>query len=220
MLRAPFWLRLLLMALLAAGVGLAAWQRGALQADALVADIGSWGALMPLAFVLYHVAASVLFVPRLVMGVAAGALFGFWWGVAWTTAGGLAGALAGFVLARLVNGGTLDPTAIPRIGALAARAEAGGWRAVTLIRLIPVLPHSLVNYAFGLSRVRLGAFLLGSALGMVPTTLVFVNLGVSGRRALAGAAGWLPQLLWGLGLFALTVLLPRMLPRMRRLLQR
>ena len=101
------------------------------------------------------------------------------------------GAVAGFLLARYVNAGLIDPESMPRLGPILQRAEAGGWRAVAALRLIPVLPHSVGNYALGLTRLPLGAYALGSLLGQLPMTIAYVDFGAAGGKIWSGASGWL-----------------------------
>ena len=99
---------------------------------------------------------------------------------------------------------------MPRIGPVLERAEAGGWRAVAALRLIPVLPHSLANYALGLTRLSLGSYALGSLLGQLPMTFASVDLGVAGGRAWAGASNWLAPTLVGFAVLIASLLLPRL----------
>ena len=102
-------LRILILLLIVAGIAAAVVWRHVLDPRA----VQGWLALSPfspLIFVLLQVAASLLFVPRTVLGVAAGLLFGFAWGVVWALAGAMAGAAAGFALARWFGiGGVLEP---------------------------------------------------------------------------------------------------------------
>src|SRR5262249_11859806 len=60
------------------------------------------------------------------------------------------------------------------------------------LRLVPVIPHSLTNFALGLTGVRLGAYVLGSFLGQLPLTIAYADLGAAGGRALLCGAGWPP----------------------------
>jgi uncharacterized membrane protein YdjX (TVP38/TMEM64 family) len=204
--------RVLVMLLLAAGL-VAAWlHRGALDPTALTATLTRYPAT-PVIFLLVHVAASLLFVPRTVMAVAAGLLFGIAGGILWAALGSVSGAVAGFLVARYVNGGLIDPESMPRIGPILLKAERGGWRSVAALRLIPILPHSLVNYALGLTRLSLASFTFGSLLGQLPMTVAYVDLGAAGERVMTGKAGWLEPTLIGLGALVLLLLLPRLRTR-------
>ena len=109
----------------------------------------------PLGFVVLHVAASLFFVPRTLLAVAAGLVFGGWWGPVWAALGSLAGAVAGYLVARHLYSGFVERADPTRLQALLARADNGGWRMVAMVRLLPLIPHSLTNYAFGLTRVGL-----------------------------------------------------------------
>jgi uncharacterized membrane protein YdjX (TVP38/TMEM64 family) len=204
--------RLLLAAALVAGTLVVLLNWHALDATALHAMIARYPAA-PAVFLMVHVAASLLFVPRTMLAVAAGLMFGLWWGIVWAAAGSVIGAVAGFWVARYVNGGLIDLENSPRIGPVLRRAESGGWRAVAALRLVPVLPHSLANYALGLTRLPVGAYALGSLLGQLPMTVASVEFGAAGGSALAGKANWLEPTLIGLAALAVSVLLTRLVGR-------
>jgi uncharacterized membrane protein YdjX (TVP38/TMEM64 family) len=211
--------RLLLLAALAAGVG-AAWRwRGLFDPLALTALIGSTPAA-PLAFLALHVAASLFFVPRTLLALGAGLVFGMWWGIVWAALGSVAGAIAGFLVARYIHAGFAGSADRSRLSALLRRGESGGWRMVAVVRLVPIIPHSLTNYALGLTRVGLGAYAFGSLLGQLPLTIAYADLGAAGGRALIGGADWRSQVLWpsliGLSALALSLLLPLLARRRMR----
>ena len=67
----------------------------------------------------------------------------------------------------------------PRFAALDRAIETRGFWLVFLLRLSPVVPYNILNYALGVTRVRLGAYVLGSMLGMIPTTFMWVQLGAT-----------------------------------------
>jgi uncharacterized membrane protein YdjX (TVP38/TMEM64 family) len=197
----------LVLGLVIAGIA-AAWRwRGSFDPIDLAAVMRTYPAA-PLVFLALHIVASLTFIPRSVLGFAAGVVFGVWWGLLWAVLGGVLGAAAGFILARYVHAGFFERARWTRFTALLERAERGGWRMVTLIRLVPVIPHSLSNYALGLTRLRLGDYALGSLLGQLPLTIASVELGAAGERAMRGAADWLLPTVIGLFALALTVLIP------------
>jgi uncharacterized membrane protein YdjX (TVP38/TMEM64 family) len=200
--------RALLAVLIAAGVVLVWRHRGLLDPQAISDAIAAQPAA-PLVFLAAHVAASLLFLPRTVLAVAAGIAFGTGWGLVWAALGSVLGAVAGFLVARYVNAGMIEPETMPRIGRILQRVEEGGWRSVMALRLIPVVPHSLANYALGLTRLRLGGYALGSLLGQLPMTLAYVDLGAAGGRLWAGQAGWLAPTLIGAAALVASFLLPR-----------
>jgi uncharacterized membrane protein YdjX (TVP38/TMEM64 family) len=202
-------LRIVALAVLAGGLALVLLHRQTFNPGA-IRDSIALHPLTPLAFIALQVGASLLFIPRTALGIAAGLLFGLAWGLLWAIIGAIAGAAAGFAFARWLGaGGILSRW--PQIVPLTQRVETGGWRAVAILRLTPV-PHSVANTALALTKVSWGDYLFGSALGMVPMTLAQVQIGASGSLALKGQGNWLLAcLLLAAGLL-LSLLLKRMPP--------
>jgi uncharacterized membrane protein YdjX (TVP38/TMEM64 family) len=189
------------------------WARqGAVNAEAIVQVIATYPAA-PLAFLGIHIVASLIFFPRTVLAVAAGAMFGAWAGTLWAALGATIGAVAGFLLARYVNGGLVDLESMQRLGPVLLRAERGGWRAVAVLRLIPVIPHALTNYALGLTRLSLGGYAFGSLIGQLPMAVACADFGAAGERLAAGGAGWLTPTLIGLAVLGLSVVVPKLAAR-------
>jgi uncharacterized membrane protein YdjX (TVP38/TMEM64 family) len=204
--------RLVLLLLVLAGGAFAWTERGALDAAAIAATLARYPAA-PLIFLAVHVVASLIFFPRTVLAVAAGVVFGVWGGTLWSALGSVLGAVAGFMLARYVNSGLVDLESLKRFGPVLLRAESGGWRAVAALRLIPVIPHTLANYALGLTRLQLADYALGSLLGQLPMTIACAEFGAAGETLAAGKAGWVAPTLVGLAVLAASVALPRLLAR-------
>ena len=210
--------RLILLALLGLGIA-AAWHwRGVFNPVALTELIDRSPAA-PLVFVALHTLGSLVFVPRTLLAVGAGFLFGMWWGTLWAVLGSLSGAVAGFLLARYLGGGLVERAAWSRAAALLGRAGNGGWRMVAVLRLVPIVPHSLTNFALGLTGVRLGAYALGSLLGQLPLTIAYTDLGAAGGRALLAGGDWPKAALWptviGLTMLALSLAFPLVMRRLR-----
>lgn len=137
------------------------------------------GLLSPVAFVLVYVVLTVLLVPGSIPTVAAGALFGPLWGSVLTILGATLGASAAFAIAR--RGGR--DAVQRRLGARAHRLDCWladhGFLAMVYARLIPLVPFNVANYAAGVSGVRPRAYVVATAVGIVPGTIAFVVLGSS-----------------------------------------
>jgi uncharacterized membrane protein YdjX (TVP38/TMEM64 family) len=175
------------------------------------------GAAGPVVFALVYALATVAAVPASLLTVAAGAMFGSAVGVATVIAGATAGAAGAFAVARWV---ARDAVAAwlarsERFARLDALAERHGAIIVAITRLVPLFPFNLLNYGFGLTRVRFGTYLLWSFLCMLPGTVLYVvGADVVARAFAEGSVPW-PLL----GLLAAAVaLLALLVRRARRML--
>jgi len=167
-----------------------------------IGKLGPWG---PVIFVGVYVVATVFFVPGSVLTLGAGAVFGVGLGSVCVSISATLGATAAFLVGR-----HLARDAIARkieknekFAALDRAVADEGWKIVFLTRLSPVFPFTLLNYAFGLTRVRLSHYVLASWIGMMPGTVMYVylgslvNVGAGHRQRTTGE--WV---LYGVGLLA------------------
>ncbi|HHO51668.1 MAG TPA: TVP38/TMEM64 family protein [Deltaproteobacteria bacterium] len=207
--------RILVRSSLAVGLGLGlAWavaHRHLFTDEIVRGQLEALGGWAPLAFVGAYAIATPLFLPGSVLTLVAGALLGPIAGTAWSLIGATLGASLSFGLARTLVGDVVARRAGPRLDVLLRRIEGGGWRSVALVRLVPLFPFSLSNYAFGLTRIGFVPYALTSLVCMLPGTATLAWAGHSGRAALGGeggAGGWGLAALGGL---ALTALLPRLI---------
>jgi uncharacterized membrane protein YdjX (TVP38/TMEM64 family) len=140
-----------------------------------VNGLGVWG---PLVFVVGYAAAVVAFVPASLLTLAAGAIFGVAPGTVYVFAAATLGASAAFLVARHLARGAVERRLAgnARFAALDRAIGAEGRKIVFLLRLSPVFPFTLLNYALGLTNVRFGDYLL-ACLGMIPGTLLYVYSG-------------------------------------------
>jgi uncharacterized membrane protein YdjX (TVP38/TMEM64 family) len=195
---------------------MATWRwRTVFDPVAITSAIGHYPAA-PLGFLAAHIAASLVFIPRTLLAIVSGLLFGAGWGVVWAELGSIAGAAAGFLLARYVSSGLIDFQQGSRVSLLSGWVERGGWRAVALLRLIPIMPHSVANYGLGVTALPLGAYAFGSLIGQLPLTIAYVELGAAGERLLAGGTGWIELTLIGFAALSLSLLFSAYLRRRSR----
>jgi len=140
-----------------------------------VAKLGPWG---PVVFIASYVLATVAFVPGSVLTIAAGAIFGLGAGTAYVFIGASLGACAAFFLARSFARGAIERRLAgnTRFAAVDRAIANEGLRIVFLLRLSPLFPFSLGNYALGLTSVSFRDYAIACT-GMLPWTFVYVYLG-------------------------------------------
>lgn len=151
-----------------------------------VASLGIWG---PLVFILGYMVATVAFVPGVILTLAAGAIFGILKGTLYTFVGATLGACAAFLVARYAARRAIEKKIAgnPRFAAIDRAVAKQGLKIVALLRLSPVFPFNLLNYALGLTQVRFLDYLL-ACFAMLPGTLLYVYYGHA-AGSLAEAAG-------------------------------
>lgn len=146
-------------------------QRFAMWVDGL----GVWG---PVVFVLGYATLVVAFVPASILTLAAGAIFGVALGTVYVLVAATMGAAASFLVARNLARDAVERRLAgnTRFAAIDRAVGAEGRKIVFLLRLSPVFPFTLLNYALGLTNVRFADYLIACA-GMIPGTLLYVYSG-------------------------------------------
>jgi uncharacterized membrane protein YdjX (TVP38/TMEM64 family) len=116
-----------------------------------------------------------LFMPGLPITLAGGVLFGPFWGVVYTAFGSTVGAGVVFLMSRyLARDWVAGKLAGTRLMSLDEKVARHGWKIVAITRLIPIFSFSLLNYAFGLTRVSFWPYLAATFVCMLPYTIAFV----------------------------------------------
>jgi uncharacterized membrane protein YdjX (TVP38/TMEM64 family) len=210
------YLRILLLLLVVAGIGAVAAYRDQLDADTLQAWVRDLGSAGPWLFMAAYAAGAVLFLPGAVLTLAGGALFGPLWGTLYNLTGATVGATLAFLIARYLAADWVEQQSGRRVRQLKTGVEAEGWRFVAFVRLVPLFPFNLLNYALGLTRIRLWHYVLTSYITMLPAALAYTYLGYAGREAAAGGEGLIEKGLLALALLALAAFLPRLVARLRQ----
>jgi uncharacterized membrane protein YdjX (TVP38/TMEM64 family) len=184
--------------------------RDLLQHSLLERELLRFGRLAPIFFVLVYAVATTLFMPGSILTIGGGALFGPTWGTLWNLSGATLGATLAFLIARHVASDWVSRAAGERLARLMRGVEQEGWRFVAFVRLVPLFPFNLVNYALGLTRIPLGPYVVTSFLCRAPGALVYTYFGYVGRQAVSGQAGALRAALFALALVAAVAFLPRL----------
>ena len=209
-------LRFGVLAILIIAIGIAISYRDQFDAEALETWLDGTGAAGPLLFMLIYAAAAVLFLPGSVLTLAGGALFGPVLGTLYNLTGATLGATLAFLIARYLAADWVERKTGGRMAQLKTGVEKEGWRFVAFVRLVPLFPFNLLNYALGLTRINLLHYIIASYICMLPGAIAYTYLGYAGREAIAGGEGMIQKGLLALGLLALVAFLPRWIGRLRR----
>lgn len=195
MFKKKFWGCFLAAALIAIAINMAGWRslafifdRSALiQFFSAAGDRGTSFRSVGL-FLLAHVAANAVGIPGTLLVVVGGAVYGLWWGTVWSVMGATLGAIAAFWLARYLlydwfRQRFYHLPLLKKLNSAICRHSLG---CVLTIRFSPVSPFNVVNFAFGLTPVPVRDYAAGTLIGIIPGTLAYTWLGVTGAEALSG----------------------------------
>jgi uncharacterized membrane protein YdjX (TVP38/TMEM64 family) len=130
-------------------------------------------------FMLSYVAATILLVPGTILTLAAGFVFGLPVGVALVSLSSVAGASCAFLIGRYFARDWVRTRIahLPRFGALDRATHHDGFLIVLLVRLSPLFPFNVTNYALGITAATFRDYLLASWIGMLPGTVLYVYIG-------------------------------------------
>ena len=209
-------LRLAILALLITAIVLAVMYRDAFNQEALQAQLTQLGPWSVVIFMLIYMIAPSLFLPGSILTLAGGALFGPIYGTFYSLTAATIGATLAFIIARYLASDWVATKTGGRLKQLIAGVENEGWRFVAFVRLVPLFPFNLLNYALGLTRIKLSHYVIASYICMFPGALAYTYIGYAGREALAGGEGLIQKALLALGLLALIAFLPRIIKRLRQ----
>ena len=145
----------------------------------LLTGLGAWA---PLVYMAMFAVLPAFFFPVAVLALAGGVAFGLWQGALYTFIGAVVNCSVMFWMARHLGRKQvedlmekrLSPQWRDRLSKLEGRE---GFILLIVLRLIPAVPYNLINYSFGLTGMRYPAYILASALGIIPGTFAFINIG-------------------------------------------
>jgi len=190
--------------------------------EALQQRVMSWGAWAGICYPLLFAACNILLLPGGVLAVGGGFFFGLWWGFLIVFAGNVISTAISFSLSRFVARHWFERklSANPTLRALGPAVERESWKIILLSQLHPLFPTSLLNYFYGLTRIRFGTYMLWASIGRTPGLFFYAYMGTLGQLAVRIMRGrsyprTLEYWIWG-GAFITTVLLLFVLGRVAR----
>ncbi|MDT8389934.1 MAG: TVP38/TMEM64 family protein [Lentisphaeria bacterium] len=158
-----------------------------------------------------YVVACVFFIPGSLLTLGAGAIYGVVTGSILVSVSSTVGATAAFLVGRYLARDWVAKKiqANAKFAAIDTAVGREGWKIVGLTRLSPVFPFALLNYGYGLTKVRLRDYILASWIGMLPGTVMYVYVGSLAKSLSAVGAdcadcerGALQWILYAAGLLA------------------
>lgn len=135
------------------------------------------GGLAPIIYITLYTVATLLILPSTPLNLTGGAIFGTWWGTLWTTIAALAAAIAAFIFSRTVGRGFISQKLAGRWNAVDAEIRQGGLFYMFAVRLLPIVPYGVVNFAAGMTSIKFKDYFVGTLLGTLPGVLPFVMIG-------------------------------------------
>ncbi len=182
-----------------------------------VERLGPWG---PVAYIGGYIVACIAFIPGSLPTMAAGALFGLGWGTVYAFIGESLGGIAAFLVSRRIARPLVERrlAGTPRFAAIDRAVAVRGLRIVMLLRLSPVFPFNFLNYALGVTGVRLTDYALASV-AMLPGAFLYVYYGkligdvaklASGERVATGTGYWAFLTLGLVATIAVTTVIARL----------
>ena len=149
------------------------------QLQQALQQTGGWA---PVLYIGLFILLPTFFFPVAVLALAGGLLFGLWWGSVYTFIGAVLNCALMFLLARYVVRSQVQRLVEQKLSPqwqrrLQMADGKEGFLLLIILRLIPAVPYNLINYTFGLTGISFSSYLLASAIGIIPGTFAFINIG-------------------------------------------
>ena len=209
-------LRIGILLLLVVGIAAAIIYRDLFDAAALETWVKDAGSAGPLVFMLIYAIGTVFFLPGSVLTLAGGALFGPVFGTFYNLTAATIGAMISFIAARYLAHDWVEKKTGGRMKQLKQGVEGEGWKFVAFVRLVPLFPFNILNYALGLTKIKFSHYSIATYIFMLPGAIAYTYLGYVGREAVAGGDGLIQKIMLAFALLAIVGFLPSLIGRLRR----
>ena len=174
--------------------------------------------LAPVLFILVYILSVVALIPGSALTLVGGGVFGPLWGLTYVSVASTVAAGLAFLIAQYLAADWVERKTSGKLIKLKRGIESEGWRFLAFIRLVPILPYSLLNYMFGLTKINFWVYMFVSWACMLPCTFAYVYAGYAGKKVLFGEGGWgdYPTCLGiAVGLILLASMVPKMIRKFR-----
>jgi len=153
--------------------------------EALQQRVMSWGAWAAIGYPVLFALCNILLLPGGILAVGGGFFFGLWWGFLIVFTGNVVATAISFALSRSIARRWFQRklSGNPTLRALGPAVERESWKIILLSQLHPLFPTSLLNYFYGLTRIRFGTYMLWSSIGRIPGIFLYAYVGTLGQFA-------------------------------------
>lgn len=153
-----------------------------LTTESLRSTVASSGIFGPLIFIILYILTSIFFLPGAIFSIASGAIFGSIMGTIYTVIGATIGATLAFLISRYFTRSFFEELIerkYKKIREYDEKLERNGFVTVLFLRLIPLFPFNGLNFALGLTRVKLKDYIIATLIGIIPGAFLYAYLGDS-----------------------------------------
>jgi uncharacterized membrane protein YdjX (TVP38/TMEM64 family) len=159
--------------------------------EAIQQRVMRWGFWSAICYPILYACCNVMLLPGGVLSIGGGFFFGLWWGFLIVLIGNVAGAAISFFIGRTIGRHWLQRRLEKSKGlhALQPAVEREGWKLILLSQLHPLFPSSLMNYLYGLTKIRFRTCMIWIAIGQAPGLFLYAYLGTLGQLGLRLARG-------------------------------
>lgn len=212
-----FLKRLLLIGFLTIVILLGYQYRSSFTLSFLKETVISYGIWAPLSFIGIYSVAIIFLLPGSLLTIVGGLIFGPYWGTFYSMSAALLGSSVSFFIARYAAQDWVAHRTKGHLQTLMKGIEEEGWRFVAVVRLVPMIPFTLLNYALGLTRIPYLAYLLASLVFMLPGCFAYSYLGSLGEAVIqSDLKSQIGRIFFGIGLVVLVSCIPWVVKKLRQ----
>ncbi len=137
-------------------------------------QMGMWA---PILYIFVYSIATICILPSTPLNLTGGAIFGSVWGTVWTSIAAIVAAVLSFIFSRTIGRKLVEKKLAGKWEKIDREMHQGGFFYMFAIRLLPLIPYGIVNFAAGLTSIKFRDYFFGTLLGTVPGILPFVMMG-------------------------------------------
>ena len=145
--------------------------------DRLQGWLQQMGVWAPVLYIVVYSIATICILPSTPLNLTGGAIFGAVWGTVWTSIAAILAAVLSFVFSRTIGRKMVEQRLAGKWESIDREMQQGGFFYMFAIRLLPLIPYGIVNFAAGLTGIKFRDYFWGTVLGTVPGILPFVMMG-------------------------------------------